>query len=75
MKTNTEQALNGHFTINDREIPMQLAYAAPELLGALKELAFTVETIAHLQGLERDLLPMADKARAAIAKATGGVKC
>ncbi len=49
-----------------------LIAAAPDLLEALKELAFIVETVAHLQGRERELLPTADRARAAIARATGG---
>jgi hypothetical protein len=41
-----------------------LIAAAPDLLASLKELAFIVETVAHLQGRERELLPAADRARA-----------
>lgn len=42
----------------------ELACAAPELLSCMKELAFIVESVAHLQGKEKDLLPFADRARA-----------
>lgn len=41
-----------------------LANAAPELLATMKELAFVVESVAHLQGKERELLPFAERARA-----------
>lgn len=62
-----------------REIPIASTYpenaaliaAAPELLDSLKELAFIVETVAHLQHRERELLPAAEKARAIIAKGEG----
>lgn len=43
-----------------------------ELLATMAELAFIVETVAHLQGKERQLLPSAEKARALIAKLEGG---
>lgn len=49
----------------------QLISAAPDLLAALKELTFIVETVAHLQGHESILLPITDKARAIIEKAEG----
>jgi hypothetical protein len=49
----------------------RLVASAPELLQALKACAFIVESIAHMQGREADLLPIADAARAAISKATG----
>lgn len=42
-----------------------------ELVASLKELAFVVETVAHLQGKEGALLPMADKARELIDRAGG----
>jgi hypothetical protein len=45
---------------------------APELLDALRECAFALESAAHLRRLERELLPVSDKARALIAKCTGG---
>lgn len=34
----------------------------------LAQLAFTVETVAHLRGMETELLPVADKARAILAR-------
>lgn len=34
----------------------------------LAQMAFTVETIAHLRGMELELLPVADKARAILAR-------
>jgi len=39
-----------------------------ELLETMGQLAFVVETVAHLQGKEKELLPTADKARALIEK-------
>ena len=48
-----------------------LIAAAPAMLVLLKELAFIVETVAHLQGHERELLPVTDRARALISKVTG----
>ncbi len=50
----------------------RLIAAAPELLESLRELAFFAESVAHLRGMEKDVLPMTDKARAVIAKAIGG---
>lgn len=43
-----------------------------EVLALMGNLAFVVETVAHLQGKEKELLPMADKARAMIEKLGGG---
>jgi len=37
-----------------------------DLLNATRELIFALETVAHLQGKERLLLPMCDKAHTAI---------
>ena len=34
-----------------------------EIVETLAELAFIVETVAHLQGRERELLPAAERAR------------
>ncbi len=48
----------------EAEREYRLAYAAPELLAIMKELAFVVESVAHLQGKERELLPFAERARA-----------
>ena len=53
-------------------IDARLIAAAPDLLAALKTCVFVVETLAHLRGMEAELLPHAEFARAAIAKATGG---
>lgn len=41
------------------------------VLASMRELAFIVETVAHLQGKERDLLPTAERARLLIAKLGG----
>lgn len=38
------------------------------ILNSLNELAFIVETVAHLQGKEATLLPAADRARELIKK-------
>lgn len=50
------------------ELRQQLAALTAQrdaLAAALAECAFVVvETVAHLQGHERELLPMADRARA-----------
>jgi hypothetical protein len=40
---------------------------------SLAELAFIVESVAHLQGHERELLPVAERARALIAEANLGL--
>lgn len=48
-----------------------LAAAAPEMLACLRSCAFALESVAHLRGLERELLPYADAAREIIAKAEG----
>jgi hypothetical protein len=45
----------------------RLANAAPELLAALRSMTFVVETVAHLRGLERELLGATDDARALMA--------
>lgn len=42
-----------------------------DVIASLKELAFIVETVAHLQGKEAALLPAADHARALVAKLGG----
>lgn len=39
-----------------------------EMQELLTSMAFTVETVAHLRGMELELLPVADKARALLAK-------
>ena len=44
----------------------RLIAAAPELLALLKTLTFVTETVAHLKGLEAELLPSTDAARALI---------
>ena len=52
---------------------MRAVEAAPELVASLEELAFIVESVAHLQGREKDLLPAANKARALLDRITGAV--
>lgn len=34
-----------------------------ETAKIISEMAFVIETVAHMRGLERELLPLADKAR------------
>lgn len=49
----------------------RLIASAPDLVAALQALAIVAESVAHLRGLEREILPATDAARAAIAKALG----
>jgi hypothetical protein len=53
------------------EANARLIEAAPEMLEVLKKLAFVAESVAHLRGLERDILPITDRARELIAKVEG----
>lgn len=46
--------------------------ALADVLQVMRDLAFTVETVAHLQGEEQALLPTADRARALIKQLEGG---
>lgn len=46
-----------------------------EIITTLKSLAFIVETVAHMQGRERDLLPAAEKAREIISRMEGREPC
>lgn len=41
----------------------RLIAVAPEMFSLLKEMTFVVESVAHLRGLERELLPLTDRAR------------
>lgn len=50
--------------VGQLQVDAELIAAAPELLSIMKELAFVVESVAHLQGREQELLPLADRARA-----------
>jgi hypothetical protein len=49
----------------------RLAEVGAELLVIVEGLTMTCETVAHLRGLERDILPMTDKARELIARVKG----
>lgn len=49
----------------------RLADCGPELLAVFEHLTFTAETVAHLRGLEHELLPTTDKARELIAQVKG----
>lgn len=51
------------------ELPPPVALA--DVVASLKELAFIVETVAHMQAKEAQLLPSAERARALIATLTG----
>lgn len=46
-----------------------------DIIKIMSHLAFIVESVAHLQGRERDLLPYADCAREVIAAMKGGKLC
>lgn len=50
-----------HHTEVLREI--KLAHKAPDLLALLESALFQLESVAHLRGLERELLPFVDMAR------------
>ena len=50
---------------------MRLVDIAPEFLAIVEGLTFTCETVAHMRGLEREILPMTDKARELIARVKG----
>lgn len=49
----------------------RLIAACPDLVAALQALAIVAESVAHLRGLEREILPATDAARAALSKALG----
>lgn len=70
MKITYEIAGNIEGSLGELMVPRNWPPAAtlPELLASLAELAFIVETFAHLRGMEATLLPSAEKARALIAK-------
>lgn len=42
-------------------------YSLQDVLTSLSELAFIAETVAHLRGMEKEILPTSDKARAILA--------
>ena len=50
---------------------IRLTEVGAELLVIVEGLTMTCETVAHLRGLERDILPMTDKARELIARVKG----
>jgi len=59
------------FYADTQEANARLIAAAPEILSLLESLTFIAETVAHLRGLERDILPTTDKARELIARVKG----
>ena len=51
--------------------PAELKHVAEtirDMSETMAQLTFAVETVAHLRGMEQELLPMADKARALLAR-------
>lgn len=52
------------------ELPPPVALA--DVVASLRELAFICETVAHLQGKEKELLPSASRARALLYTLTSG---
>lgn len=61
----------GEMTRAQEQANARLIAAAPELLELLEGLTFIAETVAHLRGLEREILPTTDKARELIARVKG----
>lgn len=61
----------GQRTLGEDKANARLIAAAPDLLAALQALAIVAESVAHLRGLEREILPATDAARAALSKALG----
>jgi hypothetical protein len=55
----------GVFTPHDCQAVADLLRDMQETLTAM---TFTIETVAHLRGMEAELLPVADKARALLAR-------
>ncbi len=52
----------------DAELIARLQQDQRDLIASLKAVTFIAETVAHLQGKERDILPTTDKARELIAR-------
>lgn len=50
---------------------LTLVDAAPELVALLEKLTFVAESVAHLRGLEREILPTTDAARELLARIRG----
>ena len=55
--------------LNAKEEPAKVTLQ--DITQSLNDLAFIVETVAHLQGKEAQMLPHADKARAIIKELKG----
>ena len=55
-------------TLRDKEV--RLTHAAPHLLSLLQTAVFNLEMVAHLRGLERELLPFCDDVRKFISTIT-----
>jgi len=55
----------GVFTPHDCQ---QIVTLLRDMQETLVAMTFTVETVAHLRGMEAELLPVADKARALLAR-------
>lgn len=60
--TSYEGALNDVVNVKPLDVP-----TLEQVLTSLSKLAFIAETVAHLQGKERELLPTAEEARRLIA--------
>lgn len=58
-------------TKQQAEAHARLIAEAPVMLALLESLTFTAETVAHMRGLEREILPTTDKACELIARVKG----
>lgn len=57
--------------MNNTEFEARLIKAAPELLKQFEALTLIAESVAHLRGMERDILPLTDSARELIKQIKG----
>ena len=58
---------DGNKALLDMLEESRMAHAAPQLIAQLQAVTFALESVAHLQGMERELLPTTNAARELIA--------